>query len=296
VHPKVAPKKPGIKNEDRPLPANPDAEGNLLGSVLAGTVRFETLADKLDAGDFSNERHRRIFACMGELHHRGDHINGVSVADELTGRGQLEHDSISYFADLVTDKWILPDDRSAAGAIRMVREASMRRKTMIAAQSIVERVSISTENVAEVLAGAREMFEELRTAHEPASAVFEVDDVESLWTFDAGIEWLIVGILARRTVNLLSGDAGIGKSTLALKLAGDVAHGWEFLGRATAQARVLYLDRELGGPGQGKARTFGDPRDARSHYLGRMVRKVSRGPGGRGHLALRPTIQAADYF
>jgi RecA-family ATPase len=45
-------------------------------------------------------------------------------------------------------------------------------------------------------------------------------------------------------VNLWTGESGDGKSTLALALAAAVATGQPFLGRATIQCPVVYLDRE----------------------------------------------------
>jgi hypothetical protein len=45
-------------------------------------------------------------------------------------------------------------------------------------------------------------------------------------------------------VNLITGDSGVGKSTLALALAGAIAHGKLFLGRETKRCPVLYVDRE----------------------------------------------------
>jgi hypothetical protein len=73
---------------------------------------------------------------------------------------------------------------------------------------------------------------------------FRIEHLPSVWKFDARMEWQVEDLFAMGTFNLLTGDAGIGKSTLALQCAGDVAHGRRFLERATVQRRVLYVDRE----------------------------------------------------
>jgi RecA-family ATPase len=79
----------------------------------------------------------------------------------------------------------------------------------------------------------------------PANALaFRIEDIPSVWKCEASIDWIIDDLIPESAVTLLCGDSGIGKSTLALALAGAVAHGTPFLGRATVQRTVLYVDRE----------------------------------------------------
>jgi predicted ATP-dependent serine protease len=65
-----------------------------------------------------------------------------------------------------------------------------------------------------------------------------------VWDCDASVTWLIDRLIPERAVTLLCGDSGVGKSTFALALAGSIARGKAFLGRATQQRGVLYVDRE----------------------------------------------------
>jgi hypothetical protein len=75
--------------------------------------------------------------------------------------------------------------------------------------------------------------------------VFAVRVLPPVWRMEGGeMEWIIEGLLAAGSVTLLSGDSGIGKSTLALQLAGSVACGNPFLERSVKQRPVLYIDRE----------------------------------------------------
>lgn len=73
---------------------------------------------------------------------------------------------------------------------------------------------------------------------------FRIEDIPSIWSYDATMDWLIERVIPDGAVTLLCGESGVGKSTLALALAGAVAHGQPFLGRATKQRQVLYVDRE----------------------------------------------------
>jgi archaellum biogenesis ATPase FlaH len=59
------------------------------------------------------------------------------------------------------------------------------------------------------------------------------------------IEWLIPDVLPAGAVVLLSGREGTMKSWLALSMAHAVASGAPWLGRATKQGAVLYLDGEM---------------------------------------------------
>jgi archaellum biogenesis ATPase FlaH len=58
--------------------------------------------------------------------------------------------------------------------------------------------------------------------------------------------FLIGGLIPRRTISIVAGDSGIGKSPLLYQAAICVAAGVPFLGRPVTQGPVLYLDFENG--------------------------------------------------
>jgi len=57
---------------------------------------------------------------------------------------------------------------------------------------------------------------------------------------------LVAGLIARRSVSILVGDSGLGKSPLAYQLGLCVAAGIPFLGMPTEQGAVVYADYENG--------------------------------------------------
>ena len=61
-----------------------------------------------------------------------------------------------------------------------------------------------------------------------------------------GSIYLVDGLLPARSISLVLGDSGLGKSPLMYQLAICVAAGLPFLGRSTLQARVLMADFENG--------------------------------------------------
>jgi len=73
---------------------------------------------------------------------------------------------------------------------------------------------------------------------------FSIVDIPSVWSFEQKIEWVIDGILPRSAITMVTGDSGVGKSTLAMDIAGRVANGGTFLGKPVIEAPVLYIDRE----------------------------------------------------
>ena len=64
-------------------------ERMIFGAALTDPCAFQQIADVLWAGDFSLEKHQRIFLRATEVHGRGEEVNYVSVATELEKRGQL---------------------------------------------------------------------------------------------------------------------------------------------------------------------------------------------------------------
>src|SRR5439155_6898238 len=67
---------------------------------------------------------------------------------------------------------------------------------------------------------------------------FSIADIPSVWGYQAHVTWLVENLIPEGCITLLSGDSGVGKSTLRLALAGAVAHGTAFLGLPTSHRRV----------------------------------------------------------
>jgi len=72
------------------------------------------------------------------------------------------------------------------------------------------------------------------------------DDVDRMCSETHRYGGLVAGFLGRRSVSMLVGDSGLGKSPLAYQLGLCVAEGIPFLGMATEQGPVIYADFENG--------------------------------------------------
>ena len=110
---------------ERGLPANADAERFVLGSILLNDDRYLDASSVLEPEDFALEKHRRIFSRTKDLDDRGENIDRVTVAEELSRQGQLESvDGLSYLISL-DDR--LPEIANLDSYVRIVKEKSLLR-------------------------------------------------------------------------------------------------------------------------------------------------------------------------
>jgi replicative DNA helicase len=139
---------------EKGLPQNVDAERFVLGSIQLNGDLFGDAAAALSADSFSLEKHRRIFKRMGDLNSRGEKIDRVTLANELMNHGELASvDGLTYLSTLDDG---LPPVSHIDGYIRIVREKSILRKTIFAAQHVMNRCMNGEDSSEDILAGANQ--------------------------------------------------------------------------------------------------------------------------------------------
>jgi replicative DNA helicase len=139
---------------EKGLPTNVDAERFVLGSILLDDSFYIQAAGTLEPADFSLEKHRRIFRRMGELHERGEHIDRITVANELMKFNELEScDGLSYLVSLDDG---LPQIPNVDSYVKLVKDAAVLRSIIFAAQHMINRAAMAEESPEEILAGAEE--------------------------------------------------------------------------------------------------------------------------------------------
>jgi replicative DNA helicase len=149
---------------DKGLPANPDAERFLLGSILLNEERYADVASVLGVDAFSLEKHRRIFARMTDLYGRGEHIDRVTIANELQRQGQLESvDGLSYLISLDDG---LPHIVNLDSYIGIIKDKALLRETIFACQKIMNQCALASESTGEILETAAAVLEGVRTKGE----------------------------------------------------------------------------------------------------------------------------------
>jgi replicative DNA helicase len=222
---------------EKGLPANPDAERYVLGSILLNDSLYLQVAGVLDADDFSLEKHRRIFARMKDLYERGARIDRVSLADELMKQGQLESvDGLSYLISLDEG---LPELANLDGYIRIVKDKSVLRKLIYNAQSVINRCLLGEEEPDAILASTEESLLKLgedRTRDQLSSPAAIIEKfpggvgafldpsqrVRGLSTGFAKFDEMTGGLNGGELI-ILAARPSMGKTALALNIAQHVA-------------------------------------------------------------------------
>ena len=164
---------------EKGLPANQDAERFVLGAILVDDSLFINMAASIEAGDFSLEKHRRIFARMGELYERGERIDRVTLANELMKQNQLESvDGLSYLVSLDDG---LPNISNLDSYTKIVKDKAILRRIIFTSQKLIDRCMIAEEEPEEILAGAEESLLKLgdsRTKDDLASPQRIIDEYQ----------------------------------------------------------------------------------------------------------------------
>ena len=222
---------------EKGLPANPDAERFVLGSILLNDSVYLQVAGVLEPDDFSLEKHRRIFARMKDLYERGSRIDRVTVADELMKQAQLESvDGLSYLISLDEG---LPELANLDGYIRIVKDKSILRKLIFNAQSVINRCLLGEEEPDAILASAEESLLKLgedRTRDQLSSPAAIIEKfpggvgafldpsqrVRGLSTGFAKFDEMTGGLNGGELI-ILAARPSMGKTALALNIAQHVA-------------------------------------------------------------------------
>lgn len=132
------------------LPANLDAERMILGSLLAGYAHPADVAATITADDFSLEKHRRIYAAAMACDAAGTRPDQILVAQELMRTNKLESvDGLSYLVSLDEG---LPRISNLDGYLNLVRDKSLLRRTIFAAQKLIDEAMVASDPTPEILA------------------------------------------------------------------------------------------------------------------------------------------------
>ena len=222
---------------ERGLPVNLDAERFVLGAILMDDALYIQVAGSLESEDFSLEKHRRIFLRMGELYHRGERIDRVTVANELMKQNQLESvDGVSYLVSLDEG---LPALANLDSYVRIVKDKAVLRRIIFTSQKLIDRCIIGEEEPDQILASAEETLLKLGESRAQDALV---NPQRILEEFDGGINAFLdpskrikglstgflkldemTGGLHAGELVILAARPSMGKTALALNIAQHVA-------------------------------------------------------------------------
>lgn len=124
------------RREDTLVPANPEAEQAVLGSILIDPDAVVRIASFLKADDFYQEKNGWIYQAILNLHERHEPADSLTVSDELDRRRQLDEvGGPAYVMDLIN---VVPTAIHVEYYARIVEKKSALRKLIHAAGQIAQ--------------------------------------------------------------------------------------------------------------------------------------------------------------
>ncbi len=223
------------------LPASLDVERAILGAVLLNNACFAELAPHLEPTDFALHAHRLIYAEIAELINRKYPVDMLTLVETLRRREQVEAvGGVAYLSSLI-DGVV---ERPAIGHYaRIVREKAMLRRTIHGAEDLSLAAMQPGATAETIEPRARRLLEEI--ARNRSGHTIRLTDIPDLFSFDLGdTSYVVDDLIPRATVTLLSGEPGIGKSYLALKLLVSCSTAMDFLGKQCERIPCVLFDRE----------------------------------------------------
>jgi replicative DNA helicase len=127
-----------VPSEDfgRVPPQDVTAEQSVLGGMLLSKDAIADVAEELTAGDFYRPAHELIYTAVTDLFARGEPADAVTVAAELTRRGEIGRiGGAAYLHTLLSS---VPTAANAAFYARIVRERAVLRRLVQAGTKIVQ--------------------------------------------------------------------------------------------------------------------------------------------------------------
>jgi hypothetical protein len=205
-----------------------------------------SVAAMLRSDDLSLDTHRKIFGRMRDLAESSRPIELITLIGELDCRRELETVDVGYVSSLIA---CLPDRpiESVKHYVDEVRKYAGLRHIVHATDSIREQAE---HDPAATIAGLRIRLSELdrdaaRYEAELDESITRIEDIPDPFACPSDeIGWVVQGLIPARGITIIAGEAGAGKTWLALALARALTFGDDFLGRRTLSSQVLYLDRE----------------------------------------------------
>ncbi len=117
-------------------PQNTDAEASLLGAILIDSDAIVKVADILQARDFYDPKHERIYEAVLQLYEKHHPIDVLTLADQLKSTGFIDFiGGASYLTQLTN---FVPTAAHVEQYAEIVAQKALRRRLIKASQDIVE--------------------------------------------------------------------------------------------------------------------------------------------------------------
>ena len=220
------------------MPHSLEGEQAVLGSMLIDPDCVKEIMDKLRPDDFYLRQNREIFETIYTMFSYARPIDGITVFEELTKAGLADENTRSYLAQLME---ITPTSANAMEYAAIVRDKALLRAIAQAAGEITAMVQEGVGEASDILEASEQKIYGIRRGQSAQEMVplrqvlpdvldrlGEMSEHENhLPGFSTGlsaIDQKITG-LNRSDLILVAARPGMGKTSLALNVALNVAKG-----------------------------------------------------------------------
>ena len=228
----------GGPGRDRTPPQDIAAEQSVLGGMLLSKDAIADVVETLRGTDFYRPAHELVFEAALDLYGRGEPADAVTVAAELTKRGELAR--VGGAAYLHTLMQSVPTAANAAYYARIVRERAILRRLVEAGTRIVQLGYAAEGGQVDDLVDRAQAevyaVTERRTSEDylPLSEIMEgtLDEIEAIGsrsgemvgvpTGFADLDQLTNGLHPGQMI-VVAARPGLGKSTFGLDVARSAA-------------------------------------------------------------------------
>lgn len=233
-------------------PAHIDSEKAVLGAMMIDVEALPLASSQLQAGDFYDERHQRIFRALLDMLKSQCGVDHILLTERLKATGELEGTGGEvYLIDLA----VAACGRATLGGhIEIIQTAAHHRQIIEVAARMRADVDSGRPPAKTVDSVIRQLADVVGSSPPPLIGKAEQENISfkpvglaELLQDTPDVEFLVEGILPVGRMMLLSGLSGEGKTWLSLDLALSVAQGSRWLGHyACRQGKVLVIDEESG--------------------------------------------------
>lgn len=226
-----------MNTPDKTIPANPEAEEAVLGSLLIDPDAVIKVASFLEPDDFYREKNSWIYQAILDLHERREPADFVTLVDELERRDQLQQvGGAAYITSLINS---VPTAVHVEHYAHIVERTATLRRLIAAAGQIAALAYEEAEDVDEVVDRAEQLVfsvSERRIRHDltPVRQIMHgvVDRLDylhrhkgELLGVPSGFGKLdkLLGGFQKSDLIVLAARPGVGKTSLALNIAVNAA-------------------------------------------------------------------------
>ena len=218
-------------------PHDPDAEEAVVGSLLIDGEAINRVAALVKPEDFYRERNRWCYEACNSLYHRGEAIDQISVARELSLKERLEEvGGPSYLSHLIA---AVPTSVHAEHFAQIVNRTATMRRLIQAAGDIAAIGYADAPDTEQALQQAEDLLFRVRNTHVTRDFVTirevldqYLEETSGLEPMDRGVAPIPTGFididnalgrLQRGDLFILAARPALGKSTLAMNVARNAA-------------------------------------------------------------------------